>query len=552
MASVHEIAIKLTASTGSVQTSLDKVKDRIDSLTQARKKMGFVDTLEAKRTDDRIARLKRLREELERNARAETSAASTPGHPRGVAGALADDNAHNKAIKGNGRLAQSFTQLSYGVEDFLAVYGTMGFAGAMRGAGNNLSMVARILAGPFAGGIMGAAIVGLPLFIAATRTAKQEQEEFAKALKKSADAGDDWFKTQQRMAMRDLEHGFLMRDLDKIKDIKQLEDRLAGIGDNLDRINLKSDLAGGGFKRAFDTAINTVLGDDVGEKLMDQIVDPAFKKEVERFKAIRKNFETEFRDNFQLDPEVAVKHLTSDLEKLLADMPAYGVGSLDPNPMEILRAFGLAEVTAKDMQKRAIILEQIEALLMRAKAAATEANAKAEEMQSIQKNLDDLEKSKVEHLKEQAKLREEIKKSIEAAQNAESMDQLNRAAQSPLQRIIQGVKDDMDKLRDVFENSQAGPEQLAAFRTGRDNILKNAIDGLSGNTKEQTKVFKDAMQSGPNSAEAAESAKRAAEAQVEAAKNQKKDATNKDVVDAIKILSDTLKNGQLIAVPVGP
>ena len=82
--------------------------------------------------------------------------------------------------------------------------------------------------------------------------------------------------------------------------------------------------------------------------------------------------------------------------------------------------------------------------------------------------------------------------------------------------------------------------------------MAKAVDDLKGTTKEQTQVFKDAMVSGPNSNEAVEAAKRAAEAQVEAAKNQKKDATNSDVVRAIDFLTQSLKDGKLIAVPIGP
>lgn len=52
------------------------------------------------------------------------------------------------------KFRQAMLQTSYGVQDFLAVYGTMGLQGALRASINNLGMVATIVQGPVTGGLM--------------------------------------------------------------------------------------------------------------------------------------------------------------------------------------------------------------------------------------------------------------------------------------------------------------------------------------------------------------------------------------------------------------
>jgi hypothetical protein len=545
MASVHEIAVKLTAHTGNVQTSLDKVKERIDSLTEARKRMGFMDRLEAQRTDDRIARLKRLREELVKQGATEQAVATSRGGRSGGTDRFGD-NAHNEALKGNGRLAQSFTQLSYAVEDFLAVYGTMGFQGAMRGAGNNLSMVARILAGPFAGGIMGAAIVGLPLFIAATRTAKQEQEEFAKALKKSAEAGDDWFKLQQKFAMDRLDQKFTMEDLLDIKSPDEAESKLKDISRNMEKLSESYDQAGDSIDRAMKKVLDVVAGGGAGRRGFD----PIFDKAQERFEVLRKNFETDFKNNFRLDPTSAIETLTKDLTTLMGELPNIRLpiamnefSDIDPQEMEL---------ALKQQAERKQLLADIEASIAKAKAAAELANANAEEIKRLEQERLKIQQQRNDLLDQEKLLQQEIKDAIREMTRAQGQEAFARAIQSPFQQIIQGVADDIQKLEDMMVMSGGTPTQQTAFLNARDNLVAKAVDDLKGTTKEQTQVFKDAMVSGPNSNEAVEAAKRAAEAQVEAAKNQKKDATNSDVVRAIDFLTQSLKDGKLIAVPVGP
>jgi len=55
------------------------------------------------------------------------------------------------------KFLQAINQLSFGIEDFLTVFGTSGFTGGMRAASNNIGMTARILSPGMTGAIVGVA-----------------------------------------------------------------------------------------------------------------------------------------------------------------------------------------------------------------------------------------------------------------------------------------------------------------------------------------------------------------------------------------------------------
>jgi hypothetical protein len=406
-------------------------------------------------------------------------------------------------------------------------------------------MVARILAGPFAGGIMGAAIVGLPLFIAATRTAKQEQEEFAKALKKSAEAGDRWFNLQQKFAMDNLRHSFTMEDLMDIKSADALQDKLKSLSRDMKVLDEEMRQVDASSQRALDSIIKMATG-GIGRRPFDKVFDET----QDRLKTLGENFATMMKNAPTMDATESVNTFVKDLEKLLGEVPAISLPQqqnefMPIDPQEMRRAL-------RQMAERKELLADIEASIVRAKASAEAAGATQEEIVKLDEKRKQLQEDRVKLLEQENKVQTEIKDAIEEMIRAQGQEAFARATQSPFQKIIQGVADEIQKLEDMMLMSGGTPAQQTAFLNARDNLVAKAVDDLKGTTKEQTQVFKDAMVSGPNSNEAVEAAKRAAEAQVEAAKNQKKDATNSDVVRAIDFLTQSLKDGKLIAVPIGP
>lgn len=63
----------------------------------------------------------------------------------------------------SGVAARGFQELARGVEDAASVFGTSGFAGAIRASSNNLSQMASVMGGPLAGAIAGFAAAGLSM-----------------------------------------------------------------------------------------------------------------------------------------------------------------------------------------------------------------------------------------------------------------------------------------------------------------------------------------------------------------------------------------------------
>ena len=171
--SVHNIAISLTADMQKGLNELRNVENRIMELNRA-KRMLDKQGLDTTAVDVEIKALKELQAELARTA----------GFAKKASNDLSafGDNAHNKAIRGNGRMSQAFGQLSFAVEDFLTVYGNTGLQGAMVASGNNFSMVARILSGPLLGGLVGVGAIMLPQVVKMFQESEKATESFADEL----------------------------------------------------------------------------------------------------------------------------------------------------------------------------------------------------------------------------------------------------------------------------------------------------------------------------------------------------------------------------------
>lgn len=115
-----------------------------------------------------------------------------------VSGANAGILQQSRAMEKNSKymtkaMAGAFNQGAYAIEDFLTVVGTTGFGGGMRAAANNISMVARALAGPLVGGFIGAGVAGislLPTLLSMNSALETMQDRAKKAISRLKELTD--------------------------------------------------------------------------------------------------------------------------------------------------------------------------------------------------------------------------------------------------------------------------------------------------------------------------------------------------------------------------
>ena len=104
---------------------------------------------------------------------------------------LTDSNTQQSSVNTlSDKNKQIMQQLSYAVGDAASTFGTGGLSGALRGAGNNLEMVAGLMFGPVVGGITAVGIALLPAIAKMTGLASstKESEEAFKDAQKAADS----------------------------------------------------------------------------------------------------------------------------------------------------------------------------------------------------------------------------------------------------------------------------------------------------------------------------------------------------------------------------
>jgi len=93
-------------------------------------------------------------------------------------------------------------ELSRGVEDFAVSFGTSGFSGGLRGAANNLSQLAFIMGGPFAGAIAGVSVAGVSMWQAFNKGADgaiKKAETYTDVLNKSQERIKTFRDSQDRL-----------------------------------------------------------------------------------------------------------------------------------------------------------------------------------------------------------------------------------------------------------------------------------------------------------------------------------------------------------------
>lgn len=155
------------------------------------------------------------------------------------------------------RTGQAITQLAYGVEDAVSQFGTMGLAGALRGASNNLSGVAAAMGGPWAvaATVLGTTVaaLGIQYFTSGknAKSAKQQIDDYTESVKKQIDQIKANVEFQQKLdkirtgedaakQRSDLQDDIAAREA-AIKDLRRQQNNLQGLIDNAIANNNKLD-----------------------------------------------------------------------------------------------------------------------------------------------------------------------------------------------------------------------------------------------------------------------------------------------------------------------
>lgn len=129
------------------------------------------------------------------------------------------NNSMMMSARGSGRMQVAMTQASFGVEDFMTQLGPMGLGGALRAAGNNMSMVAHSLGGWKAGAIVGITAAILPMLINMLDKTGQAADRVSKKIKEL---------TESTVTLRELESKTILEStagpLDNKRHSRELED----------------------------------------------------------------------------------------------------------------------------------------------------------------------------------------------------------------------------------------------------------------------------------------------------------------------------------------
>jgi len=448
-------------------------------------------------------------------------------------------------IAGNAKFSQSFSQLSFAVEDFLAVYGTMGLQGALRASGNNFSMVARIISGPFMGGIIGAAVVGIPLLLKMLDSGEDKANKFADSLERLSQVlslierlQKDALQTEFRMqdipgSFSNVEQGQnaikqTNRSVKELQeDIRRLKEEAVEVGNTLFK-NIFSDESSKKFEQALM---------DLQEWARDGVDPASFTRLRDRFREIREEFERNLQV-FSDTPGVAIGIYETQLEELrklardMVDFDATG-GAIMVGPGEVERVFGELRRKVEELKEDE---KQLEELRKQGVERSDEQVAKHKEIQNLLK-------IRLEQEKELARVMQQ--------QKEDALEGLIRAGQDELQQTLQRLRDAQEELHELFDASAKGPAEREALRRAEERLLGGFIKENTEALKAVAIVNKEVALIGPALQDQIHAAKLLAEEQMRAADEAREEATNDDIVVAVQEVRDALANSRLIAVPAG-
>jgi hypothetical protein len=464
--------------------------------------------------------------------------------------------ANNQVGRGSGKMAQALGQASFAAEDFISVFGTMGFAGGMRAAGNNLSMIGHILGGPLVGGLIGVGSIlggmwldswlrtekvtkdateGLNNYLSALKKVQAEREGAAKhklELDSVADIGDsEAVKKAETKTKERIDE--LKRSLNDLQQEKRFLGR-----------RFAKDIFGGDFQAAEDALGNLVGPDSKFNKHLDIIN--------ERFA----NFVSVNPENLEQGIQIYKESITD----LFDDIRASGEVPLPPGIAGAQQqAISILAVENRIKQATDSVLENKERILeidKRRKELQEQYSSNAEE---ISQKEELVARMRVEFQRQRAK--EEAKAREERLKGYEEFKEFGKTA---LEKEVSRVQDQLDKMVEAANRSIKGLPatdrySMAAHMPGQaqkvgETMLEQMISDLEKEMKgaEKPIISKGRAIEGQILSEQAAQAKSIARAQMAMVKDEKKDSKRKDLLDALNKMLDVMRRNKTIAHQVGP
>ena len=557
----HAISITMTADMRQAMTDIANVQKQLNRVKMTRMGLGrgSADKATLRALDEEIAALQNYSAQLAENA----GLAQNLG--RVTADSVTKDM--NAITAGNGRLQQSFGQLGFAVEDFFSVFDTMGVRGGLRAAGNNLSMIARTLAGPVYGGLMGIGLVALPLVM-------KLFGETDEAVKKSRNTLEDYIATlehAQKLRQMGVEHQFSLEDIEDIESLKDAEEQIKEIEREITKLSNKTK----DFKEKsakIGEAFTDERMSDVGHKIGREL--QAAGGELEKFRMEVPKLQQEFRDALTLDPanfEEALAKYVKGLKQLrrtieeeieerqgnifgqYSDLSTFQQGSKNKAMHDALAAVNEELEKTKGNDEK--IVEYRKAANELVKEMALHEQGAAD----TQERLTELEQKKKELKEEQLRIESKQREKEHQKDLMDAMKMIQDMEVQGMNKTEQALDAMDEKLRQVkgtardvgraFGFGSAEHERAkTAAQKAQAMVIQTTLKSLTGMLHKvdevQQKFVKEGGQvTGPNIAEAVAAVQGLAEAQITEAKNRKepeKAPPQPDVVAAIESLKEAL------------
>ena len=522
--SQNKIGLSMTVDVREAMKGLQDVAGKIRQLMMLRKDMVAHDA-DTSALDKRIVALKKYQLELAKSSGLVKNATfNTKEFTKNL----------NAQTKGSGKFNQAIGQASFAIEDFMSVYSTMGMQGALRAAGNNLSMMGHILSGPLMGGAIGLAAGALPMLINQFAGVEEEAEGVNEQLQKLY----SWSEIISRSRTREFDMLKSLRDIKKIDSTDKLKGFVEARTDEITKLGIEADVVkekiraveleiaqsvGKGFKGLDPKSVIPfsemgISGAGAGALKQMQAAFRNFNLEVFGTEEGKVKF-VEFRDNLL---ESFNNGKFREAEQLLDDF----YKDRDPD----LKGAKLAMQPAVDAYNEAIgenkeLLDELLKL--------------EQERRKLAEDTADVEKQRQTALQKEAVL---LEKEGEAAK-----EKLDRLARSPIEQILQRTKDKLNELRTLAGEAAVvgeGGNVSDSFFAAREQLMGKSVKELRGMLDKFEDITRGGTGLGANLQEAVAGVKETTKRIMEDQKGQTDDVKRQDIVTALQRLETVLRDNK--------
>ena len=550
--STHNLSITMTADMNAAIIALGNSERRIRELMVARRALSAATPELTRSINQEILALKE--EQLALGKRAGLVAQNAT-----VSRKLARELEGVGA--GNGKFNQALGQASFAVEDFMSVIETMGFSGAMRAAGNNLSMIGHILGGPLVGGAVGFAAVAGPMLYKSLSGIGDAAEKSAEKLNKLLSA----VKESHKLADIGFENKFAIDDIGAIDSLKGVEDKIRETEREIQRLNREAEHIKEQKLTAGEGILNTVsLKNEMGAVFAYlKGESKEFGEEHERhitammpvieakILAIHNNLRNALTANPQ-DVDKLLKKAKEQIETLKQEATAEAFGrrmlfsSMDayiPTWLQddlignMAAAFGTLE------DKLTIPSAQLE------KMKSTLDAIHSSDRENNEKNI----AAKKRELELQAELAHQKRLQADAQDlaNKKTLASLEAYSYTDTQKSLAGLMDEERKIQELFNSSAKGPSEQRAYEEALASVQMEKMEELSDKLEQNTDTIKDATVVAADQRETARQAAELAAKQSREASSRKEEVPRAEIVRAIDRLAKALDGKQSLLTQSG-